>query len=235
MTIASNSERAAASAIANLGGVPCSTFAPGSTTYHDAEGIELTGKPDYRIRRGTIVVNLEWKAGKLNNHYTRSSSHAGLQRMYSGPDQSYRFLTDYFWNNGYRSGKVVCLDHAFNQSLWKVLALQAEHGWRSYVVCFEANPKPEDAKRYCNAGLIWCTIKTLPQLLYGIELADLGLPLPFKHHTQKYSYEVVFDNSTATRAEMRMRFFEAVAENRALIDAENAQAAADEAAGILPF
>lgn len=77
MTIASKSELAAASTIANLSGIPCSTFEPGSTTYRDAEDVQLTGKPDYRIRRGTIVVNLEWKAGKLNNDHQAIRSPSG--------------------------------------------------------------------------------------------------------------------------------------------------------------
>jgi hypothetical protein len=238
MTSDSISEGAAAPTIAALGGKPCHTFAPFlPTTYPDAAGEVLTGEPDYAVfrnRRSRLPIFVEWKAGKLNRHYTRASSHAALQHAYYGPAKSHSFLSNYFWYNGYRSGKVTCLAESFNHSLWKVLALQAEHGWRNYIVCFETNPKPEDAERYCAAGLIWCTLKTLEQLLIRIELEDSGFPISFVHRAQKFSYEVEWDDGTATAAEVRSQFLTTVAADKAAAAAQQAQDDADFAAGLRP-
>jgi hypothetical protein len=241
MTYDSIAEGAAAPAIAALGGKPCHTFAPHlPTKYMDAAGEALTGEPDFVVLRGQHRIYLEWKAGKLNHHYTRASSHEALEDEYryffrSPPEgKSHSALSNALYHAG-RSGKLATLAHGFNHSLWKVLALQARHGWRNYVVCFKTNPKPEDAERYCAAGLVWCTLETLPQLLLRIELEAAGFPISFVHRAQKFSYEVQFDNGTATAAEVRTRFFAAVAADKAAIAAGKAEAAADEAAGISPF
>jgi hypothetical protein len=151
----------------------------------------------------------------MNRHFTFSSSHEALQQEYGGPRRSHSFLSEHFWHNGYGSGKQICRDHAFNHSLYKVLALQAEHGWRKYIVCFEQNPTPADAKRYCEAGLVWCTMKTLEQLLLRIELNEAGFSVSFIHRTTKYTYEVVFDNGTATQQEDRKHFLATVAQSQA--------------------
>jgi len=45
-------------------------------------------------------------------------------------------------------------DNAWNQSLFKVLALQALHGWERYIICFKKNPSSADAKHYAEAGLV---------------------------------------------------------------------------------
>lgn len=236
MTATSKSERAAAPAIKALGGIPRDTFAPHlPITYRDAEEATLEGKPDYLFRRAGTPRFMEWKAGKLNCHFTFSSSHEALQHEYRGSRRSHSFLSEHFWHNGYGSGKQICRDHAFNHSLYKVLALQAEHGWRKYIVCFERNPKPEDAKRYAESGLIWCTMKTLEQLLLRIELNEAGFSVSFVHRTTKYVYEVAFDNGTATPEEIRTNFMDTVGADREAIAAQKAQQEADEAAGRLPF
>jgi hypothetical protein len=236
MTATSISERAAAPAIKALGGIPCDTFAPHlPTTYRDAEDAMLEGKPDYLFRRAGSLRFMEWKAGKLNRHFTFSSSHEALQQEYRGPRRSHSFLSEHFWHNGYGSGKQICRDHAFNYALYKVLALQAEHGWRKYIMCFERNPKPDDAKRYAESGLVWCTMKTLEQLLLRIELNEAGLSVSFVHRTTQYEYEVIFDNGTATPDEIRTNFLAAVAADHEAIAAQEAQREADEAAGLLPF
>lgn len=236
MAATSKSERAAAPILAKLGGLPYATFSPYlPTTYLDAADARHTGLPDYLIRRRSLSVHVEWKAGALNDHYTKASSYAALQGEYCGPEQSYKFLSEYFWKSPYRSGVVIGMRHCFNQSLWKVLALQSQHGWRKYIICFDANPKPEDAKRYCEAGLVWCTVKTLDQLLLRIELEDAGFPISFIHRTTKYEYEVVFDNNTATPDEIRLQFLAVVAADQASVAAGAAQDEADAAAGILPY
>jgi hypothetical protein len=227
MVATSKSERAALPILTALGGRPYATFSPYlPTTYLDASDARHTGLPDYLVRRRSLTAFVEWKAGALNNHYTKASSYAALQGEYCGPEQSYNFLSEHFWKSPYRSGIVTGMKHCFNQSLWKVLALQAEKGWRNYIVCFDANPTPANAERYAKAGLVWCTVKTLDQLLLRIELAEAGFPISFIHRTTKYTYEVVFDNGTATPEETRTHFLATVASNQAA-DAARQDAAAD--------
>jgi hypothetical protein len=241
MKFDSINERTAAPVIAALGGIRCDTFAPPlPSTYQDAEGVELTGKPDFVIKRDPCLIHVELKDGRLNNHYTRASSRKALEDEYRRllhrcPDHmSYSALSAALHEFG-RSGYLATLEHGFNHSLWKLLALQAHYGWRNYIVCFKANPKPEDAKRYCEAGLVWCTLKTLPQLVVRIELEAVGIPISFVHRARKFEYEVEFDNGTASRGESRNYFLAAVDANKAAITERRAQELVDEAEGMLPF
>jgi hypothetical protein len=241
MKFDSINERTAAPAIAALGGIRCDAFAPPlPTTYLDADGVELTGKPDFVIKRGPCVIYIELKDGRLNDHYTRASSREALEDEFRGllhrcPDHlSYSALSTAVYESG-RLGYLATLEHGFNHSLWKLLALQAHYGWRHYIVCFKANPKPEDAKRYCDAGLVWCTLNTLPQLVMRIELEAAGIPISFVHRAQKFEYEVTFDNGTASPAEARSHFLAAVAADQADEAAKKAADTASVAAGILPF
>lgn len=146
-------------------------------------------------------------------------------------------LSSALYQSGGRVGYLATLDHAFNHSLWKLAALQAQHGWRSFIVCFEKNPKPTDAERYCAAGLVWCTLKTLPQLLIRIELDAAGVPISFVHTAQKFTFKIEFDNgtATATAAEVRSQYLANVDADKVAVAAQRAKDAADEAAGILPF
>lgn len=168
------------------------TFAPElPTTYLDGGNVSRTGLPDYVCHQCRTVTFMEYKNGKLNRHLSQDSSHAALQDEYGYHQmKSHSFLSDYFWHNGYRSGQQICRDHAYNHSLYKLLALQALHGWSQYIAVFKVNPKPEDAKAYCDAGLIWCTEKTVQMLLASIDLCAHGIFYPFALHTRKYSVYV---------------------------------------------
>ena len=241
MTYDSNAESAAASAIAALGGRRCTSFAPHfPDLYHDASGTELEGKPDFVFQRPHGPVFIELKDGVLNSHYTRDSSREALaveyMRLFHRPADglTHATLSSALHRSPGRAGTVAALQ-AFNHALWKVLALQAQHGWRHYIVCFQQNPKPADAERYCAAGLVWCTLKTLPQLLMHIDLNAAGIPTTFAHSAQKFHIKVAFDNGTATPAEARAHFLAAVDTDRTAVAAQRAKAAAEEAAGIEPF
>ena len=93
----------------------------------------------------------------------------------------------------------------------------------------------ETRRRRSAAGLIWCTLKSLPQLLIRIELAAAGVLISFVHTAQKFSYEVEFDNGTVTPAEARIHFLATVDGTKAAAAAQEAKDAADFAAGIQPF
>lgn len=168
------------------------TFAPELTNaYHDGEGSQCSGKPDYLCKQARSYTFIEYKAGRLNRHLSQRSSHEALQEEYGYHEMhSHSFLSSHFWNNGYQSGKGIARDHAFNHSLFKLCALQALHGWRKFIVVFKANPKPEDAKAYCEAGLVFCTEKTIHRLLASIDLLDHGMPFPFALRTTKYAVHV---------------------------------------------
>ena len=184
--------------------VPTQSFSPHlSSQYRDGAGVELEGRPDALATQGRSYTFIEAKNGILNFHPDKSSSHRALQdeytlTMHDGREKSYNFLTDHF----YRTNPRLLLDHAWNHSLFKVLALQAEHGWQRYIVCFKKNPSRKDAKRYIAAGLVFCTEKTLMDMLRTIELAQHGIFLPFVFHSKraKYGFTVTPDHQDKGRS-----------------------------------
>jgi hypothetical protein len=174
-------------------------------TYHDAAGERLTGKPDFLLCQPQSFTFLEFKAGKLNSHLTHESSRAALQSEYESCTG--RFSIDpvpHSVTSGYlyRKRPRACLDHGFNHSLFKALALQAEHGWQRYLVCFEKTPSKRDAERYLEAGLVFCTLATLPDMLRTIELTQFGIfvPFVFKPKRAKYSFTVTPDHTDRSRS-----------------------------------
>jgi hypothetical protein len=206
-----------------------------SPIYLDGGNVSRKGKPDYVCHQPRTVTFIEHKFGRLNRHLSQESCHAALQAEYGHHRvESHAFLSHHFWTNGYQSGKTVCLDHAYNHSLWKVLALQSLHGWEQYIVVFKTNPKPEDARAYCEAGLVWATEATVSRLLASIDLCAHGVPYPFYLRTTKYT--VIVQPGRATSPEARRAVYEAtVATETATRYASTAKAAADWDAGIRPF
>jgi len=209
MTTNSAAEAAAAEALATLPfpAHHCEDFAAAGlpVTYHDAAGEQLTGKPDFLLCQSQSFTFLEFKAGKLNFHLTHESSRTALQAEYESCTG--RFSIDpvpQSVTSGYlyRKRPRACLDHAFNHSLFKVLALQAENGWQRYVVCFENTPPKKDAMRYLEAGLVFCTLETLPRMLQTIELAQHGffVPFVFKPKRAKYAFTVTPDHTDKNRS-----------------------------------
>jgi hypothetical protein len=235
----SKAERTAAPILAALGVKRCTSFPSGS--YRDSAGVSLEGKPDGVVHLPHGPVYIELKHGALNNHYTRESSREALANEYMwlfhkpADSLSYSALSKALCDAPSKTGELAIKDHAWNHSLWKVLALQAQFGWRHYIVCFKQNPKPIDAERYCAAGLVWCTLKTLPQLLIRLELEALGISGSFVHRATKFEYQVEFDDGSATASETRNHFLATVQADRAAKATQRAREAANLAAGILPF
>ncbi|CAN7194864.1 hypothetical protein [Massilia sp. LjRoot122] len=206
--------------------VPTQTFSPLlPSQYRDGANVELEGRPDALATQGRSYTFIEAKNGTLNFHPDKASSHRALQdefmrTMHDAREKTYNFLTDHF----YRTSPRVLLDHAWNHSLFKMLALQAEHGWQRYIVCFKKNPSQKDAKRYIEAGLVFCTEKTLLDMLRTIELAQHGLFVPYVLKTRTYGYSVTPDHHDRERtfAEIAMsdrKRYEATiaAHNRSLV------------------
>ena len=69
----------------------------------------------------------------------------------SGDHLSHSALSTALYSLNFR-GQKEARSHAFNHSVWKLLALQAKHGWRHLLVVFDKNPAARDAKRSCEAG-----------------------------------------------------------------------------------
>ena len=203
---------------------PTQTFAPHLPIYfRDGAGVELEGRPDALCTQSRSYTFIEHKDGSLNHHHDKESSHRALQqeytlRMHDGRDKAYNVLTEHF----YRTNPAFLLDHAWNHSLFKVLALQAEHGWQRYVVCFKRNPSKRDAMRYIEAGLVFCTQKTLLDLLRTIELTQHGFFVPYVLKTRTYSYMVTPDHRDATKPTAAIR-----TSDRAKFDAVIAASKAD--------
>lgn len=225
----STAEASAAATLAHLPfpAYPCEDFAEAglSTTYQDAESATLIGKPDFLVRQSRSFTALEFKAGKLNHHLTHESSRAALQRDYEAYTGRYSFdPLPHSLTSGYLHQRrpVSCLTHGFNHALFKVLALQAEHGWQRYVVVFEKTPAKRDATRYLKAGLVFCTVATLPDMLRTIELAQYGIFVPFVFAPKRanYSFTVTPDHhdrgrsAESVRASDRTKFETAVAAYR---------------------
>lgn len=192
--------------------------------YRDGAGVELEGRPDALATQGRSYTFIESKNGTLNFHPDKASSHRALQNeytrtMHDAREKSYNFLTDYF----YRTNPRVLLDHAWNHSLFKVLALQAELGWQRYVVCFKKNPTWRDAKRYIDAGLIFCTEKTLMEMLRTIELTQHGFFIPFVLKTRTYRFTVTANHADKNRNAAEIAAFDRI-RFEATVAADNAKA-----------
>lgn len=238
----------AASTMRQLGGKYHPDFTPLlSRHYLDASDTELEGKPDYLIRRKRCFTFVDTKAGKLNNHHTRESSRKALAENYEyylqrpADDMSHSALSDALYHSRIKQALLAALEHGFNHSLWKLVALQAKHGWQRFLVVFEKNPSKADAARYAGAGLVFCTIKTLPDMLNTIELLAHGWEIPLVLKTRTYAYTVTPEHGSnalhfdAVEAIDRSRFLAAVAADKEAEAARNAADAADLAAGNLPF
>lgn len=243
----SKAEANTAATIAKQGGIHCTEFAPLlPNTYLDAAGVELEGKPDFVFHRPTGAIFLDLKDGTLNSHRTRESSHEALKAAYAetfhsyGGNLSHSQLSSALYSHSSR-GRQLVLENGFNHSVFKLAAIQAKHGWTNFIVMFKKNPNKKLTARYLSAGLVFCTEKTLPDMLRTIELSRYGILVPFNFSTRTYSFSVVADPASLHKppaeveANDRAKFLGAVAADIEAERAAKAQQAADDAAGILPF
>lgn len=224
---ASKAERIAAPILAAqpAPSYPCQSFpAVGlSKSYLDAANQSCDGKPDFACQLASGVVTIELKEGNLNFHRTHESSRAALQSEYE--QMTGRGFMENLPHSKtsqalFTAGRGrAALDHGFNHSLYKLLAIQAQHGWQRFVVVFVNTPPKRYAEKYLAAGLVFCTLKTLPDMLRTIELCQYGLFVPYVFISKraKYWYTVTPDHrdhgktAAVVIASDRVRF-EAVAE-----------------------
>lgn len=210
-----------------MGGERCDTFAPHlSPAYLDADGAETTGKPDFLIHRGAGFHFIETKNGSLNRCRTKADSTEALRQSYAevfgryGGHLAHHELSSALYAHSER-GRIAARAGGWNHSVYKLLAMQAQHGWQRFLVVFQSNPSGRDAELYCRLGLVFCTIKTLPDFLQTIELMRHGIFIPFVHKSKNYTFTVTPDLSTDSldaadvEAIDRTRFLEAVATEQA--------------------
>jgi hypothetical protein len=126
-----------------------------------------------------------------------------------------------FYDTRNRRGKPLALKTGWNNSLWKLAALQAQHGWQRFLVVFKSPPKEIDARRYIAAGLVFCTVATLPDMMNTIELCQHGFLVPFLFKTTKYAFSVMPDPASrglspdAIQVSDRAKLLDAVATAKA--------------------
>lgn len=131
-------------------------------TFKDSEGTEFRACPDsYHAGSG---LYLEFKTATLNGVKTKASADKQLaaKECFKG------FLTMFdrlklAWNHARRKHAIV----------QKALTPQ------NYIVVFEKAVPMEDALAYMKAGIVFCTMKSLPSYLAKVKLAQHGLHVAF--------------------------------------------------------
>lgn len=172
--------------------VPMQTFHPRvKPEYRDGAGIELWAKPDALAKQPHSFTFIESKNGILNSYPSKASCHRALEleyarTMHDGRPKEYNDLTKHFRTANF----PFLIANSWNNSLYKVLALQAQHGWTKYLVVFAKSPSLRDAKRYTDAGLVWATNDSLAQMLAVIELAAHGLYFPYRFTAPRAKYSI---------------------------------------------
>lgn len=157
-----------------------------------------------------------------------------------GP-KSYAFLTGHFKFNNF----PFLMKNSWNQSLYKVLALQKLHGFEKFLPVFTNNPRARDAERYVKAGLVFCTLATEAQMLAIIELAAHGLYFPFRLNARLSGYVIdvepkpnpAFEGFTPEQitAANRASFEEVVAAAEAAEATQAAEEAAEREAELIAY
>lgn len=204
MTFASNAERKAAPVLAGhpAPSYMCQSFAAAglSDAYLDLADEPCLAKPDALCKQATSFTFIELKDGDLNFHPTHESSRAALQDEYqlmTGRGYFEKLPHSMTSKALFVAGRGrACLEHGFNHSVYKHLAVQAKLGWQRYMVVFVKTPPKKLALKYLELGLVFCTLKTLPSMLRTIELCQRGFFVPFEFMSKpaKYGYTVTPDH-----------------------------------------
>lgn len=172
----------------------CQSFAAAGLTgaYMDVADELCSAKPDALCEQTNSFTFIELKDGDLNFHRTHESSRAALQDEYQLMTGRFHFenLPHSMTSKAlYDAGRTrACLEHGFNHSVYKHLAVQAKLGWQRYVIVFVETPSKRLAMKYLELGLVFCTLDTLPSMLRTIELCQLGFYVPFEFTPKRAKY-----------------------------------------------
>ena len=161
---ASISEAQASYYYARFGFIPCEDYLPGD--FYDMNGELMPSKGDFY--NPVAELYLEHKAAKLNGVTCKATSRSQLD------DKAAR-----------RGGKPwQCDDLRFgwNHSKASKSIIQAKLTPQNYIVSFEGSVPISDAVDYRKAGIVFCTMNSLPSYLAKVHFAKRGLNIPFSLH-----------------------------------------------------
>lgn len=136
-----------------------------SQTFTDSTGTEFRACPDF-YHAGSGLF-LEFKTRTLNGVTTVATSDSQLasKLSYNGMITDFDRL-ELGWNHAWRKHAIV----------------QKALTSRNYVVVFEKPVPMPDAMIYLKAGIMFCTMNSLPSYLGKVQLAKNGLNVPFSLH-----------------------------------------------------
>lgn len=148
-------------------------------TFSDSEGTTFYACPDFHHAR--YGVYLEWKDSELNGVKTVATSESQIAG---------RLLR----NGGYLTMKDK-LDFQWNHSKNKQAIVQAAYTPDRFIVCFAKAPPFSEALAYLKAGVVFCTLSSLPSYLAYVRLKQHGLAVGFSEH-----YTLTGDDGTTIPA-----------------------------------
>ena len=145
-------------------------------SFKDSTGTEFRACPDFHHARTGLY--LEFKAADLNGVKTVATSESQLagQRQRRG---GFNIMKDY-------------LDFGWNHSKNKQAIVQSAMTPDRFIVCFAKAPPFAEALAYLKAGVLFCTLASLPSYLGYIRLKQLGIAAGFSEH-----YTLTDDAGTA--------------------------------------
>ena len=158
------SEAQASHYYAKFGFVPCDDYLPGD--FYDKNGELMPSKGDfYHPRTG---LYLEHKAADLNGVTTKAKSRSQLQGRAN--------------HRGGKPWRCDELKFGWNHSKASKSIIQAKLTPQNYIVVFEKPVPAKQAIAYMEAGIVFCTMKSLPSYLAKVRLAQRGFNFPFIMH-----------------------------------------------------
>lgn len=148
-------------------------------TFKDAEGTEFRACPDFHHAR--YGLSLEFKAADLNGVKTKASADKQVADKME-------------WRGGFLTMKDS-LDYQWNHSRRKQAIVQTALTPDRFIVCFAKAPPFSEALAYLKAGVVFCTLASLPSYMGYVRLKQRGLAVGFS-----MSYMLTDDAGTAHAA-----------------------------------
>jgi len=134
-----------------------------SQRFNDSDGTSFGAYDDFFNAK--YSVHLEWKDCKLNGVKTKASSLKQLADKAA-------------WRNAPNTAKEN-IDFGWNQAWRKQSIVQTALTPDRFIVCFSKAPPFEEALTYIKAGIVFCTLSSLPSYLAYLHLSQRGLAVGF--------------------------------------------------------
>ena len=131
--------------------------------FNDSDGTDFGAYDDfYHAKYG---IHLEWKDAELNGVKTKATSESQLASK-ARARGGFNIMKDY-------------LDFGWNHSKIKQAIVQAAYTPDRFIVCFAKAPPFSEVLTYLKAGIVFCTLASLPSYLGYVRLKQLGLAVSF--------------------------------------------------------